>query len=75
MIYAMLALLLLGFAIGVCYERIKVQRWSRGTLRIDRSDETSAPYLFLELNDSIEHMEKKGHVIFRVASQNHISQK
>lgn len=75
MIYAMLALLLLGFAIGACYERMKVQSWSRGTLRIDRSDETSAPYLFLELNDSIEHMEKEGRVIFRVVNQNYISQK
>lgn len=41
-----------------------------GDLRVDRSDPTSEPLLFLELNTDVRNIMKKRHVIFRVKIEN-----
>ena len=44
-----------------------------GTLRIDRSDPDSEPYMFLELTESLPSVMRKKYVIFRVNLENYIS--
>ena len=44
-----------------------------GTLRIDRSDPDSEPYMFLELTESLPSVMRKRYVIFRVNLENYIS--
>jgi hypothetical protein len=46
-----------------------------GTLRIDRSDPSEPPYIFLELAKGVGDISTKKNVILRVRNENYISQK
>lgn len=66
---------LAGFAAGVAIA-IFVYRAERvGTLRIDRSDPSEPPYIFLELNKGVGDISTKKNVILKVKEENYISQK
>ena len=67
-------LVLLGFVGGVIFFLICLAARSIGTLRVDQSDPTEQPYLFLELNKPVESVINKKYVVFRVNKKNFISQ-
>lgn len=65
---------LLGIVIGGLSVFIWISLRSVGTLRIDQSDPTEAPYLFLELDKPVESVMNKKIVTFRVNKKNYISE-
>lgn len=67
-------LVLLGFAGGMVFFLICLAARSIGTLRIDQSDPTEPPYLFLDLDKPVESIVKEKYVLFRVSKKNFISQ-
>ena len=67
-------LVLLGFVGGMTVSLICLAARSIGTLRIDQSDPTEQPYLFLELDKPVESVINKKYVVFRVNKKNFISQ-
>ena len=61
--------LLIGFIFGMCliYAILFKRKKPVGTLRVDRSDPTEAPYLFLELEyGGMEKIHKSKTVLFKV---------
>ena len=67
-------LVLLGFVGGMVFFLICLTTRSIGTLRIDQSDPTEPPYLFLDLDKPVESILKEKYVLFRVSKKNFISQ-
>lgn len=67
-------LVLLGFVGGMVFFLICLAARSIGTLRIDQSDPTEPPYLFLDLDKPVESIVKEKYVLFRVIKKNFISQ-
>lgn len=67
-------LVLLGFVSGMVFFLIYLAAKSIGTLRIDQSDPTEPPYLFLDLDKPVESIIKEKYVLFRVSKKNFISQ-
>ena len=67
-------LVLLGFVGGMVFFFICLAARSIGTLRIDQSDPTEPPYLFLDLDKPVESIVKEKYVLFRVSKKNFISQ-
>ena len=67
-------LVLLGFVGGMVFFLICLAARSIGTLRIDQSDPTEPPYLFLDLDKPVESITKEKYVLFRVSKKNFISQ-
>lgn len=67
-------LVLLGFVGGMVFFLIYLAARSIGTLRVDQSDPTEQPYLFLELDKPVESVINKKYVLFRVRKKNFISQ-
>ena len=67
-------LVLLGFVGGMAFFLICLATRSIGTLRVDQSDPTEQPYLFLELDKPVETVTNKKYVLFRVIKKNFISQ-
>ena len=67
-------LVLLGFVGGMTVFLICLATRSIGTLRVDQSDPTEQPYLFLELDKPVESVINEKYVIFRVNKKNFISQ-
>lgn len=67
-------LVLLGFVFGMIFFLICLAVRSIGTLRVDQSDPTEPPYLFLELDKPVENIVKEKYVLFRVSKKNFISQ-
>ena len=67
-------LVLLGFVGGMAFFLICLAARSIGTLRIDQSDPTEPPYLFLDLDKPVESIVKEKYVLFRVIKKNFISQ-
>ena len=69
--------LLLGLAIGaaVAFVICHIPKKRIGTLRVDQSDPSEDPYLFLELDVNIDTVKKQKYVIFDVNVENYISQK
>ena len=65
-------LVLLGFIGGMVFFLICLAAKSIGTLRIDQSDPTEPPYLFLELDKPAESIIKEKYVLFRVSKKNFI---
>ena len=65
-------LILLGFIGGMVFFLICLAAKSIGTLRIDQSDPTEPPYLFLELDKPVESIIKEKYVLFRVNKKNFI---
>ena len=67
-------LFLLGFMAGIVSFLVYLIVRSVGTLRVDQSDPTEQPYLFLELDKPVESVINKKYVVFRVNKKNFISQ-
>ena len=65
-------LVLLGFIFGMVVTLVLLCM-SAGTLRIDHSDPTEAPYLFLELDKPVESIMNKKCILFRVNKKDYIS--
>lgn len=65
-------LVLLGFVGGMAFFLICLATRSIGILRVDQSDPTEPPYLFLELDKPVENIVKEKYVIFRVSKKNFI---
>lgn len=57
-----LVAVVIGFIIG----RVLPRERPLGDLRVDRSDPTCEPYLFLELGTDVRNIMNKKHVTFRV---------
>lgn len=66
-------LVLIGFVFGMVATLILLCV-SAGTLRVDHSDPTEAPYLFLELDKPVESIVSKKMVLFKVTKKNFISE-
>lgn len=66
---------LAGFFFGVSVVVLIYRAYYVGTLRIDRSDPTEAPYMFLELDKGVGDISRKKNVILRVKNENYISHK
>ena len=67
-------LFLLGFVFGIVFFLICLVVRSVGTLRVDQSDPTEQPYLFLELDKPVENIIKEKYVLFKVIKKNFVSQ-
>ena len=67
-------LVLLGFVGGMVFFLICLAASSIGTLRVDQSDPTEQPYLFLELDKPVESVINEKYVLFKVIKKNFISQ-
>ena len=65
-------LVLLGFVGGMVFFLICLATRSIGTLRVDQSDPTEQPYLFLELDKPVEKLMHEKYVLFRVSKKNFI---
>ena len=65
-------LFLLGFMAGIVSFLVYLIVKSVGTLRVDQSDPTEQPYLFLELDKPVEKVVKEKYVLFRVIKKNFI---
>ena len=74
MSYLILGLIFIaGVIAGVGCSVLILLKTKGGTLRIDRSDPDSEPYMFLELTESLPSVMRKKYVIFRVNLENYIS--
>lgn len=58
--------LVIGIVIGVLLGIVLSRRRSLGNLRVDRSDPTSEPLLFLELGTDVRTIMRKKQVVFKV---------
>ena len=67
-------LFFLGFMVGIVSFLVYLIVRSVGTLRVDQSDPTEQPYLFLELDKPVETVTNKKYVLFRIIKKNFISQ-
>ena len=65
-------LVLLGFVGGMAFFLTCLAARSIGTLRVDQSDPTEQPYLFLELDKPVESVINEKYVLFRVSKKNFI---
>lgn len=80
-----LCILLLGTGIwiGIILEKVHVKRTIShtlernvsGTLKIDTSDPEEAPYLFLEVSESVDQLMQRTHVVLKVDNSSYLSQK
>lgn len=80
-----LCILLLGTGvwIGIILEKVHVKRTIShtlernvsGTLKIDTSDPEEAPYLFLEVSESVDQLMRRTHVVLKVDNSSYLSQK
>lgn len=66
--------LVLGITLNSICFYIYVSRQKAGKLRIDRSDPSENPYLFLEATISVGEISRKKYVVFQVSNENFISQ-
>ena len=72
--YLILGLIFIaGVIAGVGGAILVLLKTKGGTLRVDRSDPDSEPYMFLELTESVPFVMRKRYVIFRVNLENYIS--
>ena len=58
--------LAIGIVFGVLLGIVLSRRRSLGNLRVDRSDPTSEPLLFLELGTDVRTIMRKKQVVFKV---------
>lgn len=58
--------LTIGIVIGVLIGAVLFRRRPVGNLRVDHSDPTSSPYLFLELATDVETFMRKKYVTLKV---------
>lgn len=68
--------LVIGIFVGYTVSKIMIRDRVTGTLRVDRSDPDSGPYLFLELSQhGAESIQKKKYVILKVDLKDFVSHK
>lgn len=73
----------MGGFIGIISEKVHVKRTIShileqnvsGTLKIDTSDPEEAPYLFLEVSESVDQLMQRTHVVLKVDNSSYLSQK
>lgn len=65
----------MGLLVGIVVCRAYNSNQSVGNLRIDHSDPSEPPYLFLELSDGVHTIINKKTVCFKVRHENFVSQK
>ena len=71
----MLALgITIGVAVGFIFAVLILKVKSVGKLRVDRSDPSDNPYLFLELSRGVNQISGRKYVILEVKNENFISQ-
>lgn len=58
--------LAIGIVVGILIGAILFRRRPVGNLRVDHSDPTSGPYLFLELGTDVGTVVRKKYVTFKV---------
>jgi len=61
--------------IGVLIGKVIFKDQPIGDLRVDRSDPTCEPYLFLELNSDVRDIMRRKNATFRVKVENFIPRK
>ena len=64
---------IVGFALGFVGACFGVLSLKIGTLRIDRSDPTEAPYMFLEVSKDVGDISNRKYVLLDVSNKNYIS--
>lgn len=64
-----------GMLVGLILIKLMRRTKTVGTLRVDRSDPTEPPYLFLELAEPLEEWMDENYVLMQVKFKNYISQK
>lgn len=64
---------IISVIVGVVIGRLTHRERSLGDLRVDRSDPTCEPYLFLELDTDVRTIMHKKRATFRVKLENLIS--
>lgn len=62
-----------GFVVGGMLTCVIFSRFIVGILRVDRSDPSENPYLFLELKQDVNYISSKDYVILKVVDKNYIS--
>lgn len=65
----------IGFMCGVRYRTNLERKKTIGSLRIDRSDASDNPYLFLEASGGVEAISKEKWVVLTVNTENFIPHK
>ena len=68
-------LIIAGIAIGLIIAAIRNEFRYVGSLRIDKSDPTENPYLFLEIDDSVGNISNRKYIILRVKREDFIPRK
>jgi hypothetical protein len=68
-------LILAGVLLGISISSIIYRSYFVGNLRIDNSDPTDGPYMFLELEKGVGDISSKKHVILKVKRENFIPHK
>ena len=68
-------LIIAGIAIGIIISAIRNLFWQVGSLRIDRSDPSDNPYLFLEINNGIGDISNRKYIILRVKKEDFLPRK
>lgn len=62
----------IGLGTGIVVGLVFGYKRPVGDLRVDRSDPTNPPYLFLELDTDVYAIMRKKHVIFRVKCEDFV---
>lgn len=75
MIWSFIVVFLLGVSMGCVFTEAANKKTVNGCLRIDSSDPTEPPYLFLELEENPEVLKHKKYVTLQVNTKSYISQK
>lgn len=63
---------IISVIVGIVIGRLTHREYLLGDLRIDRSDPSCEPYLFLELDTDVYTIMRKKHATFRVKVENFI---
>ena len=66
---------LIGFTIGMAITAIIFRCRTVGSLRVDNSDPSETPYIFLELEHNLDVVYKKKYVILKVKIKDYIPRK
>src|SRR5574344_1527554 len=75
MVAICLLIFAMGFLVGGVVIAVVLYEKPVGTLRIDTSDPDEAPYLFVELSESVVKIYDKKQVTFYVNTQKYVSRK
>lgn len=65
-------IIIVSIIVGIVIGRLTHRERPLGDLRVDRSDPSCEPYLFLELDTDVRTVMRKKHATFRVKVENFI---